>query len=578
MLLLGAGGPAPASTSGAEKAYAAARDRYYRNLKHPRENTPRNWDRAIGLFRDVAVRFPRSRWAEDALYSVGLSFEKKGDQDSAAAAFEEMADSHSRSRLADDALLIAATKRIQLGQTERAEVNLLRLVRQHQQGDMYARARDRLVEFYRDQKDLAGAEALAALLHESPNGGTARKNLSLIIAELRTQEAAEVQAPVASRPLLEQRLSSEPDGEIDVVGGGEGWLQAQGRAYVEEIKTWSAPRSTRVVVELSEAVRFRHNQLVNPNRIYLDLLEAVAYDQGAELAVEDGLLRTVRASQFDPATARIVLTPVGEVECSVFELSDPPRIVVDLGREGEPEFRYAVPAGTASLAQELGLRVHRIAIDPGHGGRDPGAIGAGGLKEKQVTLQLALELQKLLAAEGSFDAFLTRDQDQFVALEKRTAIANQRGADLFVSIHFNAHAKRSRAGYETYYLAMAEDDEARAVAAMENAVSMKSISDLEGLVDGILRTAHRDESRRLAETVQGSVARRMKGPDRGVKRAGFVVLIGADMPAVLAECGFISNPKEGAALRDSQTIENLAQALFQGILAYARDLLVLAEE
>ncbi len=560
------GGRAGAAPDAAERAYATARDRYHRNLKHPRENTTRNWERAIALFQNVAARYPKSRWADDALYSVGLSYEKKGDQRKAAASFETMARSYPSSRLADDALLLAASKRIQLDAPARGEANLLAVVRDHPRGDMYTRARDRLVEHYRNSKDAAGARRLVELLADDARSTTARRNLELIVAELDRSPSVE------PSPLLEQRLLGAPDGELSVAGGGEHWLRSQGRPYVKEIKTWSAPRSTRVVIELSKAVPFRHNRLHSPERIYVDLVDAVAYEREAALEVDDGLLGMVRASQFDPETARVVLTPVGETEYGVFELADPSRIVLDLRRPGESELRYAVPVGTASLAQELGLRAHRIAIDPGHGGRDPGALGAGGLKEKDLTLQVAIELERLLEAEGTFDAFLTRSSDSFVALEKRTAIANQRGADLFLSIHFNAHRKKQRRGYETYYLAMAQDDEARAVAAMENATSMKKLSDLEGLVDGILRGAHRDESRRLAEQVQRSMARRMHGLDRGVKRAGFVVLVGADMPAILAECGFITNPEQGAELRDARTVREIAGSLYDGVLAYARGL------
>ena len=569
VLLLGP--DAAAARDAAERSYAMARDRYHRNIDHPRENTARNWDRAIALFQDVATRHPRSRWAPDALYSIGLSYEKKGDQSSAASAFEAMAREYPKSRLADDALLLAALKRIQLSAPARGEKNLLQVVRDHPEGDMYENARDRLVELYREWKDAAGARRLRKLIESDSGGGAARRNLALIVEELGGTRPAETSL------LLEQRLWGDPDGELSIVGRGEDWLRSQGRPYVKGIRTWSAPRSTRVVIELSSSVPFKHNRLDNPDRIYVDLFDAVAYEQAAELEVDDGLLRLVRASQFDSTTARIVIDPVGETEYSVFELADPSRIVLDLRRPGEPELRYAMPVGTASLAQELGLRVAQIAIDPGHGGRDPGAIGAKGLREKDVTLQVAIELERLLEAEGTFDAFLTRSDDRFVPLEERTAIANQRSADLFLSIHFNAHKDKRRNGYETYYLAMAQDDEARAVAAMENAASMKSLPDLPGLLDGILRTSHRNESRRLASEVQMSMAGEMGGANRGVKRAGFVVLVGADMPAILAECGFITNPREGSKLRDAETVRRIARSLYEGVLAYARGLTILSE-
>lgn len=580
----------------AESAYGRARDRYHRNLNNPRENNARNWDRAIALFESVARDFPGSHWADDALYSVGLSYQEKGDPKRAVAAFERMASVYPGSRLADDALIMAGSGRIQLGDVDGGERDLLEVVRSHGKTDMYERARDRLVTHYLESGDDAGAVALLALLSESSRDAAARRNLEVMARSPEVAKGSVVAEATSSGPagtpglppalapapkLVERGWSQEPDRMVDVAGEGRSWLESQGRPYVEAIKSWSSSRSTRIVLELSESTEFLHHRIENPDRIYVDLVNAVVYDPNARVLVNDAQVASVRSSQFDPSTARVVLEPREVDEYAVFRLSDPPRIVVDLRRSGEalgPELHYGTPTEPASLAQELGLRVRTIAIDPGHGGRDPGALGSGGLKEKDVTLRIAKELERRLESQGHFDAFLTRDDDRFIPLEERTAMANQRGADLFLSVHINAHASPARRGYETYYLAMAQDEEARAVAAFENATVMKSLGDLEGLLEGILRGAKRDESRQLAERIQGALATGMGGVDRGVKRAAFVVLVGADMPAVLTECGFITNPGEGGALREAATVEKIADTLYQGVLDYARSLTLLAEE
>ena len=233
--------------------------------------------------------------------------------------------------------------------------------------------------------------------------------------------------------------------------------------------------------------------------------------------------------------------------------------------------------GDRTLTRMLGLKIGRIVIDPGHGGHDEGTIGPGGLMEKDLVLSLARLLKTLLQENLGAEVLLTRDEDVFISLEERTGIANQHRADLFVSIHANSSRIRSISGVETYYLDFAKTDAEREIAARENATSAKNVSDLEDLIKKIAKADKSAESRELASLIQQKLyfgARKLASStqNRGVRTAPFVVLIGANMPSVLAEVAFISNPKVEKLLKKKANQEALAKALFTGIEGYVNTL------
>ena len=222
----------------------------------------------------------------------------------------------------------------------------------------------------------------------------------------------------------------------------------------------------------------------------------------------------------------------------------------------------------------LGLKIGRIVIDAGHGGHDSGTLGAGGIEEKDVVLDVALRLGKLLHERLGADVVYTRDDDTFVPLETRTAIANKAQADLFISVHANSSRDPSVSGVEVYYLNFTSDPEAMMVAARENAVSTQSVHELSDLVKKIALQDKIDESRELATDVDASLyAGQRRGnsglKNRGVKKAPFVVLIGANMPSILAEIDFVTNPKIAAELETPQYRERVAESLYRGIARYA---------
>ncbi len=233
--------------------------------------------------------------------------------------------------------------------------------------------------------------------------------------------------------------------------------------------------------------------------------------------------------------------------------------------------------GGNSLTRALGLKVGRIVIDAGHGGHDQGTEGPHGLVEKELVLDVAQRVGKLIEERLNAEVIYTRSDDTFIPLEGRTAIANQKKADLFLSIHANSSPFPRIAGMETFYLNFSDSKDALDVAARENASSQKSIFELQDIIQKITLHEKLDESREFASRIQGALfsfsSRNIPGQkNRGVKKAPFVVLIGANMPSVLAEIGFLSNPREESLLKKSDYRQKLAESLYRGVAKYAESL------
>jgi N-acetylmuramoyl-L-alanine amidase len=234
--------------------------------------------------------------------------------------------------------------------------------------------------------------------------------------------------------------------------------------------------------------------------------------------------------------------------------------------------------GQSTLTRALGLKIGRIVIDAGHGGHDTGTIGPTGLMEKDLCLDVALRLGKIIKQRlPGADVVFTRSDDSFIPLEERTAIANEAHADLFISIHANSSQDHGARGIETYYLNLKGSPDAMEVAARENAVSQVGIHDLEDLIKKIARNEKIDESKEFAEDIQTSLSQRVQKTtktvkNRGVRKAPFVVLIGADMPSILTEISFLSNPADEQLLKKPEHRQRLAEGLYQGVASYLQSL------
>jgi N-acetylmuramoyl-L-alanine amidase len=339
---------------------------------------------------------------------------------------------------------------------------------------------------------------------------------------------------------------------------------------VKGIRYWSSPGYTRVVIDLSSPAEFSTNRLSDPDRVYFDLKNSrLKKEIQTALPVGDGLLKAVRAGQFDAQTVRVVLDLEKIKDFHSFILDDPTRLVID------------VNGAEIAKKPETPVVRRRVVIDPGHGGHDPGAVGPSGLYEKNVVLDIALKLKKILLADPFNEVFLTRETDRFISLEERTAIANRKNADFFVSIHANANPVRRVKGIETYLLNWTNDDEAMRVAARENKISLKKMREMHRQMDtlgmilnDLSRDSKRNDSIKLANYIQQSMVTTLnnessyKSIDLGVKQALFYVLFGARMPSVLVEVSFISNPQEEHLLSDESYRMQIAKAIAKGLNTY----------
>ena len=385
-----------------------------------------------------------------------------------------------------------------------------------------------------------------------------------------------------------------PSGAKGTQSGGAA-LSTGALGTVRDIRHWSNPNYTRVVIDVDGEVQYRFGRLSNPDRLYVDLLGAQMDPQlqGRSLDVSDRYVKGVRGAQNQAGVVRVVLDLKTLRDFHIFTIADPYRLVIDINGAGNgpavqspppppsPRQQAAAPGqnrartdSPAALKSPAATRDQRwhVVIDAGHGGKDPGAIGPSGLMEKDVVLDIGRRLRELMQQELQWRVTLTRDTDIFIPLEERTAIANAKGADLFVSIHANSAERPDAQGIETYFLDLASDEQSIRVAARENATTVSKVSDLQRILRDLQMTSKRNESSLLAGSVQQALVQvpngGKNGRDLGVKHAPFLVLMGADMPSILVETGFISNPGEERKLADPKQRAQAARAICEGIKEY----------
>ncbi len=371
-----------------------------------------------------------------------------------------------------------------------------------------------------------------------------------------------------------------------------------GVAQVTGLRLETGKDSARILLDLSRETQFDMRQLKEnpamgmPARVYVDLQKAkLALAFKEPIAVDKGLLRQVRVGQYSADVVRVVLDMDKLLAHNAFMLPNPSRLVIDiLGKNKNTTAANSVsdaaavslPASPATLATMKrsdpappvnGLR--KIVLDPGHGGKDPGAIGVGGVAEKDIVLRIAKKLARKLRNEMGVQVVLTRNDDRFVPLEERTATANAEDADLFISLHMNASPNREAKGIETYYLDNTTDEAAIRLAARENSTSRRNISDLQFILSDMTQNMKLEDSITLAHRLQGGLVEGMAKimgdtKDLGVKKALFYVLVGARMPSVLVEMFFITNRKEGRAMSRDSYQDALVQSLFSGIQKFGQ--------
>jgi N-acetylmuramoyl-L-alanine amidase len=491
-----------------------------------------------------------------------------------------------------------------------------------------------------DEKDRQDAARFLKMLTEGYSSSSLVPQAESTLQDLENSSAAgtslrasspESKPGVAEAARVEKTAASLPDKPGDTRPEKSDTAPASSDVVMlKGIKRSLLPDGVRVTIDLDAEVPFHQEELERPKRVFFDLkgVRTVAALQDVTLKFDDDVVHEIRLGRHPQATTRVVVDLSGVDGYSVYSLYNPYRLVMDFRRSGamkpvvvsppplvaslpaprpptpKIEIGTPVPApgiektplpsvertppslppaapvansdGKFSISRQLGLSVSRIVIDAGHGGHDPGAQ-AHGINEADLTLDVALRLQKLLAKQNGVEVVMTRDTDAFIPLQERTAIANREGADLFLSIHANASPNSKARGVESYFLNFANNPEAEAVAARENSGSGQTMHSLPDIVKAIALNNKINESRDFADIVQKAMVSRLKTRnkqlrDLGVKQAPFVVLIGASMPSVLAEISFVTNRQEGALLKTSAYRQQIAQALCDAVVNYQQGL------
>lgn len=546
-----------------DEMFKAARKNYYTTLALPQEQQAAGLNQCILEFQEVIKKDTSRKYLDKCLYLIAQIYHRLYDAmpnktylHEAQSYYRKLVSYLPGSPLADDSQYLLGIIYLEEDPAQ-AYLELVKVGVLFPDGDMHKRATEK------------AAQLKAQLDAPQPNKADEKPGVAPSFAYASGS---------AATPSLPSNTPAAP---------AAGDKQSK-MPQLKGIQHWAGEDYTRVALYVSEPVKFdRHDLPAEPgirdtDRIYVDLKNcAVEQKMEGSTIIQDPFLHRLRVAQYDPTQVRVALDVKDMKSYQIFSLADPYRLIIDVrgkkapaGTAEKPQ-TVTIPKGsqTSTLARQLGLHVGVIVLDPGHGGKDTGAISANGVYEKDIVLQIAKKLKKKLEATTGCRVVLTRSTDRFLSLEERTAIANANKADLFVSLHTNAHDDHNLYGTETYFLNLSNNKESARVAALENATSTRKISDLEHILKDIMLNTKINESSQLAKSVQekmiSDLNRKYDGvKDLGVKQAPFYVLLGAEMPSVLVEVAFISNRKEEQRLRDGNFQESLATGISQGIGAY----------
>jgi N-acetylmuramoyl-L-alanine amidase len=575
-----------------EDSYNDVESIYNTILDGQTESSEKNWNDVIKQFSKIVDDHPKSKVADNALYNVGMCYIwsnslLKDSPQKAIKAFNQLIKSYPKSDFVDEAQYWKAYAYSLAGDYKRAVDEYEKFGSNYPQSSLYPESiyqlrecRIRLDGYKKNTKEdsqIHEKEMVALKNSDSQENKKQEKNQK---SEIKEKESPKVESPSFTQPVPSVPIPKKVNSED---------RKQDNRSQIKDIRFSSSREFTRVVLDHSKPTKYETKKLEKPLRLCIDIKESVMSPAKQNIPINDNLVKGIRASQFDENTVRVVLDLKDIKQYKVFSLKEPDRIVFDIyGQEYSPE-KYKVslknkqetkskqpsntiskPDKTITLVRQLGLKVKTIVIDPGHGGKDPGAMSKSGMCEKNFVLDIGKRLRNLLRSKGSYDIRMTRETDVFVPLEERTDFANQNGADLFVSIHVNASRSPDVSGIETYYLSLANDEESRLTASLENASADRGIRDLASLIGRILKTTKITESRAFANVVQSHLCQITKAYDRGVRRAPFIVLIGANAPSILAELGFISNEQDEKLLNSEEYKDRLAKAIMDSIEDYVK--------
>ena len=592
-----------------------------------------NWIKGAGNFRRIYLAEPKSELAPACLFMLGRLyydvFKKFGqgiDLGEAISYYRDVNTLFPGNRLADDALYAVGSMLFEeVNDPKRAAEAFVKIILDYPDGDMRTPAETRLKLLSKDfgiplPEEMLGSTPLAKLTNVMPAKYWSSKDYTRVVVQ--------TSGPTAYREELLEKVGNRP--RRLYIDFQNSYIEPRYRAPIpiedgllKRVRTGQfSPDTVRVVLDIESISDYKIFSLPDPFRVVIDVrgkkkglpmgtvaplspppAPPQALQQPRPVIAQEGAPKTdpveqqsaaaeteqtqsaqPRVEQPEATRPEMVATsrpaPLSTPETDRLT-ADPDPIVVLREERKRPAPPVIGPSSTASdipgqqlsLAQQLGLGIGTIVIDPGHGGKDPGAI-AFDMKEKDIVLKVGKSLAAHLREKLGATVILTRTDDSFMPLEERTAIANTNSADLFISLHINAHPSPDIRGFETYFLNLTTNAEAMRVAARENATTTHQLSDLQDILSDIMRNSKINESSRLAERVHKSIDNGFSEShfalkDMGVKQAPFYVLIGAEMPAILIEIAFISNPEDAKLLGDEQFIVKLAGQISDGISQYA---------
>jgi N-acetylmuramoyl-L-alanine amidase len=555
-----------------------------------------NWLKGTRNFRRIYLANPKSDLAPPCLYMLGRiylemydRFQTGLDLDESITYLKDTSRLFPEHRLADDAILTLGQLYLEKkNNPQQAADYLSEIVSNYPNGDMHTEA-ENLLKVLSLEHDIALPKVMISSSRDN------KLNYVLPVkywsSDNYTRVVIMASGPVNYKEILLEETDNTP--RRLYIDFKKSYIEPQYRAPVpiedgllRRIRTGQFSSDTvRVVLDIESISNYKIYSLPDPFRVVIDV-------RGEKYAKETTKpLELAAAQPSAPAKVEVKTEPkieqklepkevksAGEEKTGeVVVLRDAKKIAVgkkatvDLAKiEKMPDVK------PLTLAQQLGLGVKKIVLDPGHGGKDPGAMALG-MKEKDIVLDIAKRLAPALKKELGCEVVLTRKDDTFISLEERTAIANTNNADLFVSLHINAHSSAKVRGLETYYLNLTSNAEAMRVAARENETSTHQMSDLQDILSDIMKNSKIKESSRLAQQVHNSILTEAEKQgfadikNLGVKQAPFYVLIGAQMPAILIEIAFITNEQDVVNLKKPAFLEMLTQEIAQGIRAYVSD-------
>ena len=611
------------------------------NNKAPERRTLEDYKQVVNTYRRVYLITPHAAEVPDALLAVAELYTEMGERfgrsyfQSAVDTYQFLIREYPTSRYCQDAYLRSGKlQKDQLGDLAGATKTFDAFLKKFPHSPHKREAQEARAELALLQNSAPAEAAAKSAIARSAGSDAERPDTSKRSSASRdsgrdsgrdTEPEPQPVSPAQEDKEIASASASEKPVAPNVSGGSP---------QIHKISAKALQSSTRVTIDLDGSVQYISGRIANPDRIYFDLHAAklTAVLAHSKIKTDGSILSAVRVAQKPSGVVRVVLDVNGVADYSASLLDNPSRLVIDLYTNGQavqtaksndgaeasrtnetvaaavekpaipqPKSKLGLanvgksssgkpdlvqPASTpqptrdgqSTLTRALGLKIGRIVIDAGHGGHDTGTIGPTGLMEKDLCLDVALRLGKIIQQRlPGADVVFTRSDDTFIPLEERTHIANEAKADMFISIHANSSQDSGARGIETYYLNLKGSAEAMEVAARENATDDQGIHELQDLVKQIARTEKIDESKEFAEDVQDSLSKRIQKTakivkNRGVRKAPFVVLIGADMPSILTEISFLSNPADEKMLKQPEHRQRVAEGIYQGVASYLQSL------